>query len=339
MLARTSIIRHASSGVSLSTPLLIPSFSSKGFGVSQADKTSEIGKFVELSAEFITRVCLVSAYDVSYGHVPAPATFPFKPELMFLDSGGYEKSRDKDYSSVIDPVPAPDPWDETRYRNVLTAWPDEVPAVFVSYDDPDVRQPIKEQILRARELFTAFPKHVSLFLIKPETLSQRSLKECIHSITARADDLTGFQLLGVTEKELGNSMLERMVQLALLRRALDEAGLNAPIHVFGALDPLTVCLYFIAGGEVFDGLTWLRYAYHNGLCIYMHNYGVVKLDLAMHDRSVTRRTLVSNLYELEHLENRLRDFESTKDFAKLAPHDDIVRQAADSLETRLKRRA
>jgi hypothetical protein len=34
---------------------------------------------------------------------------------------------------------------------------------------------------------------------------------------------------------------------------LDEAGVKSPIHVFGALDPLTVCLYFVAGAEVFDG--------------------------------------------------------------------------------------
>ena len=87
MLIRTSTIRHRPSGVSLQTPLLIPSFSSKGFARSKSEGRSEIHGILTYSTEFLTDTYLVSAYDIFYGHVPAPAELP-RPELIFVDSGG-----------------------------------------------------------------------------------------------------------------------------------------------------------------------------------------------------------------------------------------------------------
>lgn len=43
---------------------------------------------------------------------------------------------------------------------------------------------------------------------------------------------------GVTEKELGDSILRRLRTLAQLRSRPDEVGVGSPIHVFGGLDPL-----------------------------------------------------------------------------------------------------
>ena len=43
--------------------------------------------------------------------------------------------------------------------------------------------------------------------------------------------------------------------------ALDDAGVGIPIHVFGSLDPLISPIYWLAGAEIFDGLTWINMAY------------------------------------------------------------------------------
>ncbi len=99
MFARSSTIRHRESGVSLQTPLLIPSFSSKGFARSKKEKKSEIRKILRTASEFLTEAYLISAYDFFYGHIPPPRELPCKPDLLFLDSGGYEISTDRDYSS------------------------------------------------------------------------------------------------------------------------------------------------------------------------------------------------------------------------------------------------
>jgi hypothetical protein len=35
-------------------------------------------------------------------------------------------------------------------------------------------------------------------------------------------------------------------------------------------------LYFIAGAEVFDGLAWLRFGFHEGRTMYRENYGILR---------------------------------------------------------------
>jgi hypothetical protein len=59
------------------TPLLIPSFSSKGF--------PEVENIISYCSELIDGVILVSAYDLHYGKINPPFDFP---SLILLDSGG-----------------------------------------------------------------------------------------------------------------------------------------------------------------------------------------------------------------------------------------------------------
>jgi hypothetical protein len=126
---------------------------------------------------------------------------------------------------------------------------------------------VTEQLRDAKHAVLAQPGHLHSFLLKPQAKEEHTLESALRVLGGQVGELVAFQLLGVTEKELGNSSLERMVRIAKLRQALDDASLRIPIHVFGALDPLSVCLYFVAGAEVFDGLTWSRYAYRSGQCI------------------------------------------------------------------------
>jgi hypothetical protein len=99
MLYRSTTIRHPSSGIILKTPLLVPSFSSRGFRFDKND-ASEIRKVFTNTAEILTESMLVSAYDIAYGHLPKPHKFPCTPFLTIVDSGGYETGADHDYSSV-----------------------------------------------------------------------------------------------------------------------------------------------------------------------------------------------------------------------------------------------
>jgi hypothetical protein len=70
---------HMGSQVVAETPLMLPSFSSKGF--------PQIAKIMKLMGEFITGPRLVSAYDIYHKEITHKITFS---ELIFLDSGGYE---------------------------------------------------------------------------------------------------------------------------------------------------------------------------------------------------------------------------------------------------------
>lgn len=339
MLAKSSTIRHKPTGVTLQTPLLVPSFSSKGFARSKGDEKSEIGNILGTAGEFLTEAYLISAYDIYYGHIPGADGLPFTPEMIFLDSGGYEISTDRDYSSVIDPLPAPDPWELSMWESIVSSWPVELPLVAICYDHHEERAPFGDQVAFARQRFRKCQQHLHSLLIKPETKSQFTLERALKSAIADPEELASFDMVGVTEKELGRTMLDRMVQIALLRRAMDEAEVAIPLHVFGALDPISVCLYYISGAEVFDGLTWIRYAYDDGRCIYTHNHGVLKYGLHVRDDAVKSRALADNYYCLQDLQRRLREFEATGNFEKLEPHTKLLSDARDSLATRLKRRS
>ena len=338
MLCRTSTIRHRDSGVSMTTPLLIPSFSSKGFAKSKKDGKSEIGRILATAGEFVTEVFLISAYDIYYEHLPRPSDLSCTPDLIFVDSGGYEISTDRDYSSVIDPLPHPEPWATEKLESVFDDWPEQIPAVFVSFDHPDDRKPFANQVADARKLFRNRRQHLTLLLLKPETKAQTTLKETIKSAIANVAELGSFDIVGVTEKELGRTMLERMAQITSLRLAMNEADVKSPLHIFGALDPLSVCLYYIAGAEIFDGLTWLRYAYNDGLCIYTHNLGVAKYGLHVSDDLVRSRAIADNYYALQSLQQRLLEFETTRSFGKLEPHSELLSSAYDSLRAKFRGR-
>jgi len=121
------------------TPLLVPSFSSKGF--------TEVAKIIETTKEVIEGPTLVSAYDLHHGFVAGPFDFA---SLLFLDSGGYESSKDWELSEIAEREHHPRPWTQALHDDVLTKWSSTVPTVFISYDHPKERLRTAEQIARAR---------------------------------------------------------------------------------------------------------------------------------------------------------------------------------------------
>lgn len=334
MLCRTSRLVHPASGVSLETPLLIPSFSSKAFGFDRNGEP-ELLRVLSASKEFITRTCLISAYDVHYGYIPEPHDLPITVDLMFLDSGGYEVSSDHDLSSVEKPAHRPKEWDPEKLQTIVDRWPAGLPAVFVSYDHPNLRRSVGEQLRDARRALPERPRHLQTFLLKPQANEDLTLGSALEALEGQIGELSGFHIVGVTEKEIGSSPIERMVRIAGLRRALDGASLPIPIHVFGALDPLSICLYLVAGAEVFDGLTWCRYAYSSGECTYVQNRAAMAYGLHVNDDEARVRTIQENMRYLDRLEHSLRRFAETGDWEDLVIHREFVREATEQLRCRL----
>ena len=335
---RTSKLVHPS-GITLETPLLVPSFSSKAFGFGPApDCKPEVLDVVAAAQGFLTRTCLISAYDVHHGYIRGPTDLGLTVDLMFLDSGGYEVSDAHDLSAVEKPVHIPLPWDSTRLRDVWNTWPEGVPAVFVSYDHSDVRRSVEQQLRDAEEAAAGCPEQLHSFLLKPEKLEEgQSLEGALRNLRVQIHKLAAFQMIGVTEKELGSSPLERMVRIARLRKCLDESGVQAPIHIFGALDPLLVCLYFVAGAEVFDGLTWTRYGYRSGQCVYWRNLAVEGYGAALDDDAARVQINRDNLRHLDDLEGTLRSFARTGDWASFPNSRDLIQTASTQMHAELER--
>ena len=91
-----------------------------------------------------------------------------------------------------------------------------------------------------------------------------------------------------------------------LRSQLDRAGVQAPIHIFGGLDPLYTPLYFAAGAELFDGLGWLRYAYREGVPIHRDSAVIFEQEPDMDKHLAQILVCLNNLERLRQLEENLR---------------------------------
>ena len=247
MLARR---RHLRLGARIAgeTPLLVPAFSSRGF--------PDLAYILKLSSEFITSAFLISAYDIYHKNLGDNPDVGFA-SLVFLDSGHYEKAHFSDLSDLQYSDYRSKKWNRSLLLEVLKHWPvgqNNPVTIAISYDEPGLK--LKDQITSAQEIFHNKSGVLKEFLIKPETKKQAYIQ--INSILDSIDQLAAFDIIGLTEKELGSSVLQRMERIAKIRIAMDRAGVDRPIHIFGGLDTISTPLYYISGAEIFDGLSWLR---------------------------------------------------------------------------------
>jgi hypothetical protein len=255
------------------------------------------------------------------------------PSLIFLDSGGYEASKDKDLSDIGDGDHSPKEWTREMHEATLAVWKSPVPSVLISFDSPNEKLPLDEQIKRARSMASSQPGFLREILLKPEKPSQIRLH--MKDILSRIHDLAVFDIIGVTEKEVGNSLIDRMKNIAILRKALTKAGLETPIHVFGSLDTITTPLYFLAGADIFDGLTWLRYAYHEGNTIYKQNFGALKFGPSVNADLVNLRCWNSNYYYMKDMESEMRRFLNGNDFGVFQFNSEVFRKSLQTVTEEL----
>jgi hypothetical protein len=96
-------------------------------------------------------------------------------------------------------------------------------------------------------------------------------------------------------------------------------------------------LYFLAGAEIFDGLTWLRYGFTNGLACYRHNYGVIEVGIRARDDFLKAVTMRDNLSYLLDLTDQMRKFLLENDFEKFGVNAKHIRDAYELLRTRNER--
>jgi hypothetical protein len=126
-----------------------------------------------------------------------------------------------------------------------------------------------------------------------------------------------------------------MLTLAKLRMALDQLGIGAPIQVFGALDPISSPLYFLAGAEIFDGLTWLRFAYCGGFCVYQGNYTAIHVGIAPDDDFAVSKMFSDNYATLRDLQLGMQTFAANGDYAQFWPFAEKIEKAEKAMMAQL----
>jgi hypothetical protein len=327
-------------GSKIRTPILIPSFSSRVGKYS----CEEVKGILHYTSELFTDSLLLSAYDIYHEVYSGPDSLAATPELYYIDSGGYEASMDRDLSTTHpafggEPCQRTDrsEWTFERYREItakICSANTEKNIAVVNYDHHNERFTIEEQLEKARQSFEGLSGILRSILLKPEMLSQKILQ--IDKIVSKASSLREFDIIGVTEKELGESVLNRLCNLAKIRMALDREDVLKPVHVFGCLDPLSCSLYFMAGAEIFDGLTWMRFAFMNGGIVYSEQYRLIN---ALDDFSsvADKRMFQGNLDKLRELKDHLISYHNSGNFKDIGEADsDLLEKVVDRVRARLR---
>lgn len=355
MLACRRTLSHPGTG-EIELPLLIPAFSSKGFGFHTTGKGQKKHAYSELAyalAEFTRHPMqhvMVSAYDLHFNHFLAPdlpakkvTSYFAESRLLVIDSGGYELNVDFDSTEIkVFTYRPKDGFGKEEYEKVLNKISNDknnLDLMITNFDYETQGLPLDAQIRLARELFSKYPCCLNNFILKPWTKDSKIVDPSRMSNIEFAN-LRGFDIIGVTEKDLGKNLIDRLKRIAFLRKSLNEAGVNSPIHIWGGLDPLITPLFFFVGAEIFDGISWLRYAYRNGMAINRGCYAILKPEIGITTSYQLNEAMAGfeNLRFLDNLTSSLQqwvDFEG-KNFDMFDIHvKDCLRNAFVTMKTKI----
>ncbi|OME46850.1 hypothetical protein BSK59_28820 [Paenibacillus odorifer] len=296
-----------------STPILIPSFSSKGF-----PQVQELHNYLKPK---LTAASLVSTYDLHYGYLLNDDIY--ESDILFVDSGGYERNQEHDISDIYNCLYFPRAWNESLYEQQLKKLKPVTDIVIVNFDYAEFT-PLEEQITRAKSTFGKFPEYATDFLCKPVSADEAIIN--VNDVIYKLAALSIFDVIGFTEKELGHSIFERANNIYRIRKALTDAGLEIPIHIFGCLDPLSVILYYLCGADIFDGLSWLRFSIKNGTPTYMNHHAISNGIWNKYDSEVKVISYAENLVELSQLKERLVKFTESSEWSCLGINEEELEQ-------------
>jgi hypothetical protein len=290
--------------IAIQTPLLIPSFSSV--------VSRNIGEIHARLRDHISTASLIGAYDLYYNFIDRDKIWV--SDVVFIDSGTYEQLNQTASRNLRK-------WSLSMYLAVLDTLKPLTKVVLINYDK---HGSLKKQISDAQNLFSKYPEYATCFLCKPSQTSMSTVD--VMSLIENISLIEPFNILGLTEKELGDSLLKRCENILKIRKALDSQGLTLPIHVFGCLDPLSILSYFLCGADIFDGLSWLKFGFYENVAIYINNHAFLKGIWSEPDLSIRALAYVLNLKELAHLMYNMRKFTRENDFAIFGLKENILKE-------------
>jgi len=299
--------------------------------------------YSEIHSDLLTRdleeSLLVSAYDIEHGLLKGTHAFRMgfrqsdyaKPRLLIIDSGGYENKGSPSGSPFGGSAGGPFPWEESDYVRVIDSLDREAVPAVVNWDS---REPYDEQILRAQDFFGSRKHLGSVFLLKPPKGSEFHNLDLLSAEDVAA--LGTFDIVGVTEREIGESIHDRLVNIARLRKSLEAGEVTTPMHVFGGLDPLFTPLYFAAGAEIFDGLGWLRYAYREGVAMHRATGGLLSGGAKERPLSAEFTVWRQNLSAIRQLSVYMGQFaRHERDWDVFGHHSECLRAVIESMQKKL----
>ena len=147
------------------------------------------------------------------------------------------------------------------------------------------------------------------------------------------EPLSEFSVIGITAREIGNSFLNRCRSVVMLRDLLNQAGLDTPIHIFGAINPYEILTYFLCGADIFDGLNWLRLSFRNHASVPIDEAAMENMKWNLPEMDLLTSEWTRNLHFLYRLQTTLHEYAENGDLGFLMEEIPLARRATYIAET------
>lgn len=291
-----------------STPKLVPSYSSVCTIHYKPIKPMKLKDLYENTIENAPHTSLISAYDISNEKLDKEKIW--SSDIVFIDSGKYESMIFSENQE------GENNWSMKNYMDTIKKLKPSCDICLINYD---INKNLDKQISVANECFKNYNNYVHDFLIKPEDSNHNNWN--FDKMEELSNKINSFDIIGITEKELGDRLSQRCKNLLRFRELLDD---KKPIHIFGCLDLISVILYFFCGADIFDGTSWMRYFYRNGYAIYLKQYDLITESWSNKCYLNEIQAIKDNLIEKMRFEDRLEQFINSYDFKKLQLDEVII---------------
>lgn len=224
----------------LETPFFFPSISSI-----RTNRT--VNEYFNILIKSSYPGFLISAYDIYHSDdrdslIKNVLGITNRGIFTLLDSGNYEAFWNKDTE-----------WDIKKLESVLNDITVDLCFSFDVYrrDDKDIDAHVNETIENS--------------LITTSMMSYGTVVPLIHSepkdfgeIVRKVVESIYPEIIGITERDLGSSLLERAKTLKIIRDELSKIDVGIPIHLLGTGNPISLLVYTLCGADIFDGLEWCK---------------------------------------------------------------------------------
>lgn len=243
--------------------------------------------YLEILSKYNPGQFLISAYDIYNADKDIQEEilkllFESKTDfVVLLDSGNYESYWKQDTT-----------WDQNKFHNIIGK---HCYDLAFTYDDQNIEYRSLEEF--SNKIVTSFNDDKGKVLNDCLIPIFHAKKEDINAIAINIANRIESKMIAIPERELGQGILERAINLALLRQSLNNLGKYLPIHLLGADNPYAVLIYSYCGADSFDGLIWKQTAvdHTTGLLHHFHLREIFDYQLDEDYSTYSLKTLIHNL--------------------------------------------
>lgn len=247
---------------------------------------------------------LISAYDMAnssradFAHIQkALRRSNANNATILMDSGQYEQYWKKDKS-----------WTVKKFHKISNSCPHHIRFCFDKLEPSPVAGIAADQVVRSvRRDDASISKY-----IRSNTIKMASVAPIVHGRSNMLDKIAANVagklhplMLAVTERELGDGILERTETVRRIREALNGLDFYCPLHLLGTGNPLSIAIYSMAGADSFDGLEWCQTVVDHGTGQLFH---FQQWDFFRHQTGFETKDTLS--YEMRVLSHNLEFFKN-----------------------------